>query len=147
VALAIVGAAKTVNAPVLVALPVPLFTTKLCVPTVKFGKVAVIEVAEVTLTLVKETPLIVAVVCPLTKFVPVIVTDPPEVIEPVEGEIAVIVGEEVTIETITIPDPPEPPVRPVLEFAAAPVPPLPVPEDCATGEVFEPKTAPVPPVP
>jgi hypothetical protein len=63
VALAIVGATITVNAPALVALPDPLFTTKSCVPTVKFGKIAVIEVpVELTLTLVKETPFIVTVV-------------------------------------------------------------------------------------
>ena len=61
-ALAIVGAANTVKAPVLVALPPPLLTTKLCVPTVKVGRVAVRVVDEETLTLVKETPLIVAVV-------------------------------------------------------------------------------------
>ena len=61
-ALAIVGAAMTVKAPVLVALPPPLLTTKLCVPIVNVGRVAVRVVDEETLTLVKETPLIVTVV-------------------------------------------------------------------------------------
>ena len=85
-ALAIVGGASAVNAPTLVALPPPLSTTKLCVPAVSVGKVAVKEVDEETFTLVKETPFMVAVVCPETKFVPVIVTVPPEVVEPVDGE-------------------------------------------------------------
>ena len=62
VALAIVGAANTVKAPALVALPPPLLTTKSWVPAVKVGRVAVRVVDEETLTLVKETPLIVTVV-------------------------------------------------------------------------------------
>jgi hypothetical protein len=77
------------------------------VPTVKFGKIAVIEVpVELTLTLVKETPFIVTVVRSLTKLDPVTVTDPPAVTEPVDGVIAVIVGEAATVETMTTPEPP-----------------------------------------
>jgi hypothetical protein len=48
----------------------------------------------------------VTVVWPLTKFVPVIVTDPPAVPEPVDGVIVEIVGEAATVETITTPEPP-----------------------------------------
>ena len=142
-ALPIVGAARTVNAPTLVALPDPLLTTKLCVPTVKFGKVAVIDVAEVTFTLVNEIPFIVAVVCPLTKFVPVMVTELPPVTDPVDGEIAVIVGAEATAETITIPDPPAPLVAVETELAPPPPPVFAVPATPA----FEPEIPPRPPPP
>jgi len=144
VALSIVGATITVNALDSVSLPDPLFTTKSCVPTVKFGKIAVIEVpVELTLTLVNETPLIVTVVCALTKLVPVIVTVPPAVTEPVDGEIPVIVGAEATVETITIPDPPAPLVDPETELAPPPPPVFAVPAIPA----FEPEIPPRPPPP
>ena len=147
-ALAIVGAARTVNAPTLVALPPPLSTTKLCVPAVSVGKVAVKEVDDETFTLVNETPLIVTVVCPLTKLDPVIVTDPPAVTEPVDGEIAVIVGAEATVETITIPDPPAPLVDPETELAPPPPPVFAVPAVPAFPAVAPlPPPAPPPPAP
>jgi hypothetical protein len=62
VALAIVGAAIAVKAEERVAEPLPLFTTKSNVPTVKVGKTAVMVVEDETLILVKEIPFMVAVV-------------------------------------------------------------------------------------
>ena len=138
------GTAAAVNAPDSVSLPDPLFTTKSCVPTVKFGKVAVNELPfEATFIFVKEIPFIVAVVCALTKLVPVIVTEPPAVTEPVDGEIAVIVGAEATVETITIPDPPAPLVDPETELAPPPPPVFAIPATPA----FEPEIPPRPPPP
>jgi hypothetical protein len=144
-ALPIVGAARTVNAPTLVALPPPLSTTKLCVPAVSVGKVAVKEVDEETFTLVKATPFIVAVVCSDTKFVPVIVTDPPEVVEPVEGEIPVTVGDAETTETMTTPDPPAPPFTHGTAPPPPPPPRLAAPLPPTTFVVFPPFPALSPP--
>lgn len=105
---------------------------------------------EVTFTIVKETPFIVAVVCPLTKLLPEIVTELPPVTDPVEGEIPEIVGPDVATAKRTIPFAPAPPVAALVEVVepSPPVPPIParIPVAPATG-VAVPPALPLPPKP
>jgi hypothetical protein len=78
-----------------VAAPVSAFVIRtFTAPVLPAGVVAVIDVAELTTTLVAKTPSIFTV-APLTKPVPVIVTEVPPVVNPVLGEIEVTVGAEI----------------------------------------------------
>ena len=71
--------------------PPGVVTTTLLAPTVPAGVTAVIEVALTTVRLVAAAPPMVTPVAPV-KLVPVIVTEVPPAIGPVEGLIAVTVG-------------------------------------------------------
>jgi hypothetical protein len=79
----------------LVNVPLPLLslTTTFTAPAAWAGVVAVIDVLLTTFTLVAADPPNVTV-APETKFVPVMVTAVPPLVEPELGEIAVIVGAE-----------------------------------------------------
>ena len=72
--------------------PPAVVTKTLAVPAVLDGVTQVIEVAEITEGEVQATPLIVTVVAPVTKLVPVIVTLVPPAVGPEVGLIAVTVG-------------------------------------------------------
>jgi hypothetical protein len=66
-------------------------TTTLCAPAVPVGVTALIEVALTKVTLVAEVPPTLTV-APLTKAVPVMVTEVPPVSGPELGEILATVG-------------------------------------------------------
>jgi len=89
--LVIVGAAIYVNALALVAIPPIVFTEILCVPTLPAGVIAVMDVADATITLVASTPPTVTIVAPV-KLLPVIVIVVPPVIGPETGLTDAIVG-------------------------------------------------------
>ena len=72
--------------------PPAVITKTLAVPAVSDGVTQVIEVAEITDGEVQATPLIVTVVAPVTKLVPVIVTLVPPAVGPEVELIAVTVG-------------------------------------------------------
>jgi hypothetical protein len=72
--------------------PPAVVTKTLAVPAVRDGVTQVIEVAEITEGEVQATPMIVTVVAPVTKLVPVIVTLVPPAVGPEVGLIAVTVG-------------------------------------------------------
>ena len=71
--------------------PPGVVTRTLAVPPVPAGVVAVIEVALTTATLVAAAPPRVTLVAPV-KLVPVMVTDWPPAVRPVDGLIALIAG-------------------------------------------------------
>ena len=64
----------------------------LAVPALPAGVVHVSVVVDVTFGDVHVAPPIVTVVAPVTKFVPVIVTDIPPAVRPLVGLIAITVG-------------------------------------------------------
>ena len=92
----IVGAGTTyVNAAELVAVPPGVVTATLLAPGVPLGVTAVIELSELTETLVAATPPIFTTVAPV-KLVPLIVIVVPPNVDPVDGIIDVIIGNGVT---------------------------------------------------
>jgi len=83
-----------VNPPVLVAVwPSPLVTTTFAAPAEPAGVVAVMEVDDTRVTPVAATPPTVTPnEAPEAKSVPVMVIEVPPAVDPVEGEMPVIVG-------------------------------------------------------
>ena len=73
--------------------PPVVVASTLAVPAPPLGAVHVSEVVDVTFGAVHVEPLIVTVVAPITKFVPVIVTLVPPAVGPLAGLIAVTVGD------------------------------------------------------
>ena len=84
------------NPLVTVALPPLSVTTTFTVPAAWAGVVAVIDVPLTTVTFVATVPPNVTV-APERKFVPVMVTAVPPLVDPELGEIAVIVGAELPL--------------------------------------------------
>ena len=72
--------------------PAVVTSTLFAVPALPEGVVQVIEVVELTEGAAQVLPSIVAVVAPVTKLVPVIVTLVPPAVGPLLGLIAVTVG-------------------------------------------------------
>jgi len=94
------------KAPARVADPPIVVTTTSRAPVVPAGVVAVIEVALIMVTPVAAVPPTVTV-APLTKPVPVMVTEVPPVVDPEKGEMLVTIGaatETVRLSCETIPE-------------------------------------------
>jgi hypothetical protein len=89
-----VGTGSNVNrsAALVAEVPPVVVTVTSAVPAVSAGAVAVIEVAELTVTSVAACPVPNETVDPATKLVPVIATDVPPAVGPDDGLTAVTVG-------------------------------------------------------